>query len=300
VTITATNADGSVSHTTFSLTVTAGIATKTTLQTSDKSPVFGELVTFTATVAPKKGSGVPTGTVTFMDGSITLWTGTLSGGVASFSTSSLSVGNHHITAVYSGDSTYAGSTSTPVVENVKQDLTTTMLSSSLNPSHAGDPVTFTATVTANAPGSGTPSGTVTFKTKKAVLGTVTLDSSGHASLTISNLPVGQTTVYAVYNGDPSFKTSTGSIAQQVLAPLIPLPGSMAVGTVTTPPGAHTNIAIGGPSSSLNLAIGTPPTQPTVSVGTNQIGEVTLIPSDTSTDEQGDAVMAWLQRPYLDI
>ncbi len=61
-------------------------------------------MTFTATVsANSPGSGTPTGTVTFMDGSTSLGTGTLSGGVATFSISTLPVGSHSITGVYSGD-----------------------------------------------------------------------------------------------------------------------------------------------------------------------------------------------------
>ena len=47
----------------------AGIATTTTLTSSTNPSVFGQSVTFTATVAPSSGSGTPTGTVTFYDGS---------------------------------------------------------------------------------------------------------------------------------------------------------------------------------------------------------------------------------------
>jgi VCBS repeat-containing protein len=70
----------------------------------------GQSVTFTATVTGN--SGTPTGTVTFYDGSTTvLGTGQLNGsGIATYATSSLTVGNHDITAIYSGDSTYTGST----------------------------------------------------------------------------------------------------------------------------------------------------------------------------------------------
>ena len=65
-------------------------STTTKLSTSDGSSVIGESVTFTATVkAVAPGNGTPTGTVTFMDGSTTLGTGTLSGGVATFSISTL-------------------------------------------------------------------------------------------------------------------------------------------------------------------------------------------------------------------
>ena len=61
-----------------------------------------------------------TGTVTFLDGSTSLGTGTLSGGIASLSTSSLSLGTHFIRAQYSGDSSYAGSTSTVLTQTVQR------------------------------------------------------------------------------------------------------------------------------------------------------------------------------------
>ena len=88
--------------------------------------VFGESVTFTATVtANAPGSGIPTGTVTFLDGSTTLGTGTLNGsGIATFSTSALTVGSHSITVVYGGDTDFTTSTSSALTQVVNQDATT--------------------------------------------------------------------------------------------------------------------------------------------------------------------------------
>ncbi|MBF0517595.1 MAG: Ig-like domain repeat protein [Nitrospirae bacterium] len=85
-----------------------------TTLTSDTNPASnGSTVTFTATVIGLGNS--PTGTVTFMDGSSTLGTGTLNGSYqAAYSTSSLSIGTHSITAVYGGDSINSGSSSTAV------------------------------------------------------------------------------------------------------------------------------------------------------------------------------------------
>ena len=63
--------------------------------------------------------GTPTGTVVFMDGTTALSTAlTLSSGKATFATTSLAVGPHSITAVYSGDSNFGGGTSTAVTQNV--------------------------------------------------------------------------------------------------------------------------------------------------------------------------------------
>jgi Bacterial Ig-like domain (group 3) len=73
-------------------------------------------VTFTATVSP----GAATGTVTFVDGTTTLGTAPLSNGIAAFTTSSLSGGTHNITAAYSGDATYGGSTSAALTQVVSK------------------------------------------------------------------------------------------------------------------------------------------------------------------------------------
>ena len=92
--------------------------TTTTLGASPNPSVFGQSVTFTATVT---GSGA-TGTVTFKEGATTLGTGTLSGGTATFSTSSLAIGAHTITAVYGGDASFAGSTSPVLTQTVNATL----------------------------------------------------------------------------------------------------------------------------------------------------------------------------------
>jgi hypothetical protein len=90
----------------------APAATKTSLSASSAQVTLGQAVTFTATVAPLSGSGTPTGSVTFSDGATQIGTGALnSSGVATLSTSSLGVGSHSVTAVYSGDTNFSASTS---------------------------------------------------------------------------------------------------------------------------------------------------------------------------------------------
>jgi photosystem II stability/assembly factor-like uncharacterized protein len=190
-------------------------ATTTTLTSSANPSTFGQNVTFTATVAPTSGTGTPTGTVTFEDGLTVLGSGALSGGVATFSISTLAVGSHSITAVYGGDTNGAGSTSSAVSQVVNQDSTTTALTSSVNPSVFDQSVTFTATVTANPPGSGTPTGTVTFKDGTATLGTGAL-SGGVATFSISTLAVGLHSITAVYSGDSNFTTSTSPTLTQTV------------------------------------------------------------------------------------
>ncbi len=102
------------SGTSNTVAITVGLApTTTTLTASSTSINQNASVTFTATIASTE-SGSPTGTVEFMNGSADLGSGTVSSGVATFTTTSLPAGTDSITAVYSGDSSFAGSTSSAV------------------------------------------------------------------------------------------------------------------------------------------------------------------------------------------
>ncbi len=192
--------------------------TKTTLAAAPTTTVYGQSETFTATVAVvTPGVGTPTGTVTFEDGTTALGTGKLStsGGVttATFTTTKLAVGSHSITAVYSGDTDDAKSTSAATAFKVAQDTTKTALAASPTSSAYGQSVTFTATVSVSSPGAGTPTGTVTFKDGSSVLGTGSLATSGGvtaATFTTTKLGVGSHTITAVYAGDTDDVTSTSA------------------------------------------------------------------------------------------
>lgn len=83
-----------------------------TVTSSQNPTTLGQSVTLSATVSPvlPVPTGTPTGSVTFLDGTSPIGTGTLSGGVASFATSALAVGSHNITVSYAGDGTFDGGT----------------------------------------------------------------------------------------------------------------------------------------------------------------------------------------------
>ena len=92
-------------------------ATTTTLVSSKNPSTHGTAVTFTATVKPAFG-GVATGTVTFKQGTTVLGTGTVNASnKATFTTSSLAVGTHSITATYPGD-THMKASLSPAVKQV--------------------------------------------------------------------------------------------------------------------------------------------------------------------------------------
>jgi hypothetical protein len=87
-------------------------ATSTVTLTSSQNPSnVGQSVTFTATVAPQF-SGTATGTVVFKNGSRALATVMLAGGVATYSTSSLTSGSNTITAKYNGNINFSASSTT--------------------------------------------------------------------------------------------------------------------------------------------------------------------------------------------
>ena len=139
------------------------------VQSSVNPAIAGETVTFTATVtATFANLNVPTGTVTFFDGASELGTATLVKGTASFSTSALFVGTDAITAVYSGDTIFANSTSPTLTETVNQTTTTTSTT----------PVTISATTASSTAAAAASTATLTSKDhKKAVKKIV---SSKHA------------------------------------------------------------------------------------------------------------------------
>ena len=185
--------------------------TTTTLISSNNPSVGGTPVTLTATVAGNS-HGNPAGTVTFKNGSTTLGTTTLnSSGTASFTLSSLPVGADSITAVYSGDTLDAASTSVPLLQTVQSASTTTTLISSANPSLFGASIVFTATVTGNGV---TPTGTVTFSDGSAQIATVNVNGSGVAVFTTTGLTAGIHPITASYNGDQDDEKSTSPVVSQ--------------------------------------------------------------------------------------
>jgi Bacterial Ig-like domain (group 3)/Beta-propeller repeat len=186
--------------------------TLTTLSSSPNPSTYGQKVTFTAVVTPSLGAPPDGETVTFMKGTKVLGTGTLSGGSASFTTSTLPVGTSYIKAVYGGDSNFAGSTSKAVSQVVSKATTTTALTSSQNPSNFGQSVTFTASVAPQF--SGTVEGSVTFYDGTTALKTVAL-SGGVAKFTTSALTSGAHSITATYNGSTSFTGSSASLTQTV-------------------------------------------------------------------------------------
>jgi len=198
----------------FDQTVTQA-STSTTVSSAENPSVFGQGVTFIAEVsADSPSSATPTGgTVTFLDGTTTLGATTLSSGIARFTTSALLLGQNSISATYGGDTDFSGSNSPALDQVVGQSGTNTTLISSANPSVFGQGVTFTAQVAAALPGTGTPTGSVTFMAGSTTLGTAQL-IAGIATFPTSSLAVGTPSITAVYGGDADFTASTSASVNQ--------------------------------------------------------------------------------------
>ncbi len=225
------------SSTSSALTQTVKADTTATALFADPDPsTFGQSVTFTAVVASIAG-GIPTGTVTFKDGSTTLGAGALSGApsVASFRTATLSGGSHAITAVYDGTADFAKSVSSTLTQTVNAAKTATALTAAPYPSTFGKSVTFTATVTSSG---GTPAGTVTFQDGTTTLGNGAL-ASGVATFSTSALSAGAHTITAAYGGASNFAQSTSPALTQTVNP----PVYQGVAFVTAVNGGATNACV---------------------------------------------------------
>ncbi len=140
------------------LTVGAPVApsiTSTSLTASASSITAGQAVTFAVQVTSPEGNAPPSGSVTFSDGTTVLTTQTLSAaGAATYTTSSLGVGTHSITAAYAGNSSFSASSSTAVTVAVSAPAPPADFSISLSPASGSVSLGRSATSTISI----TPSG----------------------------------------------------------------------------------------------------------------------------------------------
>jgi hypothetical protein len=126
-------------------------------------------VTLTATVSSP--AGVPAGTVSFLDGTTPLGPGTLSGGVATLTTSSLAVGTHSIIAVYSGGTNFAAASSAALTQCVMD-------------------ISLSGTAASSSSQTVTPGGTASYSL--AIEPTSGTSFPAAVTLTVSGLPTAET------------------------------------------------------------------------------------------------------------
>ncbi len=231
--------------------------TTTSLASALNPSTYGQSVTLTATVSV---SGA-TGTVTFKDSGNTIGSAQLSEGTASVVISALASGSHSLTAIYTGDTNNAASTSAALTQTVNKAITSTSVQSSSSPSTFGQSITFTANVSPS-----TATGTVTFNDGPNVLGTGAL-VSGTATFTTPSVSSGSHSISAAYGGDANDATSTST----------PFPQQVNRATSTT--GLTTSLNPVGFGAPLTITATVTPSAATGSVvfsdGTTSVGSGTL-------------------------
>jgi hypothetical protein len=206
---------------TFSLTINAR-ATATSIAFGVNPVVVGQATSMTVTVTDTQGSGTPatpTGTIALTGSGLSASSCILAPTVAGASACQVTA-----TPISAGTSTIAANFSATAVHllsgastglTVNPAATATSVSSSASPSVSGQAVTLTAAVSVTAPGSGTPTGTVSFSDGATALGTATL-SGGSASLTVSSLSVASHSITASYAGDSNFTSSVSAAFSQTV------------------------------------------------------------------------------------
>jgi Concanavalin A-like lectin/glucanases superfamily/MBG domain (YGX type)/Bacterial Ig-like domain (group 3)/IPT/TIG domain/MBG domain/WD40-like Beta Propeller Repeat len=192
-----TSANYAIAFAPGTLTVVRG-STAVSLATGPSPSGNAEPMTFSATVAVvAPAAGQPTGTVRFFDGTTLLGSAPLAGGQASLTTAGLDSGFRTIEARYDGDGSFESSSE--AVSHLVQNAAGTpviAISSSRNPSNAGQTVTLTANVTL---GSGSTGGTIEFYDGAALIGSAPI-AAGRATLTTGALAAGSHAITARYAG----------------------------------------------------------------------------------------------------
>lgn len=200
-------------------------ATPTTIgiTRAPSASVYGQSVRFTATLSPASGTA-PTGSVSFTAGSVPIGSTPVStvDGVttASIDTAALAVGSQSIRAAYEGDVLFGPSTSSLTEVRVQPDSSNTTIAAAPVDPAPGEQVTYTVSVSADAPGAGDPGGTVSLSddgTPVAGCEALTLAPTGPRQVTCSETYGADAahSLVATYNGSPDFLPSTATLSETV-------------------------------------------------------------------------------------
>ena len=203
-------------------TVSVSRATSTTATSTNLSTyVSGQSIVVTATVAPvAPGTGTPTGTVSVSDGASSPTTCTINLATSSSCTIvETTPGSYTMSGTYSGDSNFLGSSGSAAAVVVSTDGTTTVVTNNASSPVAGASFTFTATVSAATPGSGTPAGTVAWTVTDPhgtpVVCSDTTLSGGAVTCTITNAIVGTYSASAQFTDTDGDFTNSNSLTDMV-------------------------------------------------------------------------------------
>ena len=240
------------------------IPTTATIVSSSNPANAGSQITFTATVSSTGGTSA--GMIVFADSGSTLANVPLSAGTAQYTTSTLTVGTHPITAAYAANGNFAASNDS--LSQVVNGLPSAAnITAAPNPTFVAQNVTLTGSVTS---ASGAPSGTLAFYDGATLLGTVALSVNGRASLVTAFTSAGTHNLTVHYSGDAVFNGAVSPIfAQNVLI------NPTAIG-ITAAPNPGVAFGVIGFSATVTSSTGLVPDGTVVfSANGNQIGTVVL-------------------------
>jgi hypothetical protein len=208
---------GDTTYTTATSTAITQLVTNTprlTLAASPNPALLYSPITLTATVENPTGSPLPTNQVKFFADFQPLGLATLTNGVATLQTSTLSVGQHYISVEYLGDAAYKYMPAVVQRVWVGRIPVTLAVTSPYNPVGLGNQLTFTATLAGtltNKPATGI----IHFYVGNVLLGTGTL-SGNTATFSTSTLPMGASTITAQFWGDTNYlSTKSPNFTQYV-------------------------------------------------------------------------------------
>ena len=252
----------------------AQTGTSCSLGQDGPAPVGGQL-NMTLLVNPDT-TGTPTGTVTFTQGTTTLTTAKLTGDEGNLTWIFANAGSYQITATFNPDTADFSGCSDTVTAIEDPVSTSTTVTSSLNPSAQGQPVTFTATFTETNGFNNDPGGTVDFADGGTTIGTGTVSAGsngGTATFTTSGLAPGSHQITADYLGDTNdASSSSGALTQVVSQP------SATTTTVSSVTAAYSAV---GHSASLSATV-------TSAAGTVNEGAVAFTVVNSSAQTVGTA------------
>ena len=276
-------------------------STTTKLSATPNPSQQGQLVQLVATVASANGS--PSGSVNFLDGATQLGSKVLSNGTAQFTTSSLAVGTHSLTAVYVGDSQFPNSGSAVVslvVSGAGGGKVTPTVDLTVNGSNgatvsSGATATFIARIHAAA-GYPTPNGSITISDSASgsTYGSANISkdpssNDGLATIPNSAIPKGTYSLVATYGGDNEGKYYNGARSNPVS---LTVEGGL--GGVASQPRV-TITAVAGQRSGQGTQL--PVTLTVTNTGTVPVRGVTLSQITLSTlAGSGQATLLWPSAP----
>lgn len=256
------------------------IASRTTVTATPSPVAAGTSVSLAITVTSVVPNlpYPPTGSVEIqVDGAtvgspVALATGQASG---TLTTTGLTVGQHTVTVIYSGDSNFTSSSGTTVITITGATGTPVASRTSVTatPSNvvAGTAISLAITVAPASTSANTPTGSVQIQVDGATVGSSTALANGHASyiLNTSALTAGAHTVTVIYSGDSNFNGSQGATTITITLP------STSSDFTITPSTASVSTIIGEKVPAIVF---------TLAPINGFTGPITLSASDTSKDQ----------------